>query len=288
MDTQLLKNKEEKKTPVFVSLASDTTFKYLYKNKKTRTWFQEIIYDQTGIDLSDYELIDNELNTGNKVKDYRLDVLLKKDRDYCIIEMNTSNEEISFRKAYSYLYRIAGNRYFSGEKYSNKPTTLIIFNSFPCREDKERNTLLFLLKEDKNHKITRNMIQSYEIYIPKVNKKIYNKIEKRLQLFGCTSYEEMREITDDPDDLVIIEELEKLGMNEEFLFGYSHELAHKTMMEELKEESFEDGVKLGIEQEKREIAKAMLKKNMDIETISEITNVSLKELNNLKQKEESK
>ena len=137
------------------------------------------------------------------------------------------------------------------------------------------------------------MIKSYEIYIPKVNKKAYNKIEKRLLLFGCNSYEEMRKITNDPEDLVIIEELEKLGMSEEFLFGYSHELAHKTMMEELKEESFEDGikqgfdngVKQGIEQgvleEKIEIAKAMLEEKISIDIISKCTGLSVKEINKL-------
>ena len=36
--------KEESKSEVrFISLCSDTTFKYLYKNSKTRKWLNEII-----------------------------------------------------------------------------------------------------------------------------------------------------------------------------------------------------------------------------------------------------
>ena len=51
----------------FVSLVSDTTFKYLFKNNETRYFFEEIILNKTGIDLKDYMLVDNEDNTGNFV-----------------------------------------------------------------------------------------------------------------------------------------------------------------------------------------------------------------------------
>jgi len=33
-------------------------------------------------------LVDNEDNTGNHVKDYRMDLVLKKDNNFIIIEMN--------------------------------------------------------------------------------------------------------------------------------------------------------------------------------------------------------
>ena len=42
----------------------------------------------TGIDLSDYTLIDQELNTGNNIKDYRLDLLFKKDNTIVNLEVN--------------------------------------------------------------------------------------------------------------------------------------------------------------------------------------------------------
>ncbi len=42
----------------------------------------------TGIDFSDYTLIDQELNTGNHIKDYRLDLLFKKDNTIVNLEVN--------------------------------------------------------------------------------------------------------------------------------------------------------------------------------------------------------
>ncbi len=42
----------------------------------------------TGIDPNDYTLIDQELNTGNNIKDYRLDLLFKKDNTIVNLEVN--------------------------------------------------------------------------------------------------------------------------------------------------------------------------------------------------------
>lgn len=62
----------------FFSLLSDTTFKYLFKKEENKPFFRKTILDVTGIDINGYTLIDNEINSGNNKKDYRLDILLKK------------------------------------------------------------------------------------------------------------------------------------------------------------------------------------------------------------------
>lgn len=53
------------------------------------------------------------------------------------------------------------------------------------------------------------------------------RINRRLQLFSCTSYEEMESITDDPADLEIIAELKKLSQDEEFMKEYARETEFK-------------------------------------------------------------
>ena len=47
-------------------------------------------------------------------------------------------------------------------------------------------------------------------------------------------------------------------------------------------EGLEKGVKEGLEQSKNEIAKNMLKENMDISLISKLTGLSKEQINNLK------
>ena len=68
----------ENKKETFVSLCSDTTFKYLLKKEETRNQIFEIIKSKTNIDLNEFKMIDNELNTGNSIKDYRMDLVFEK------------------------------------------------------------------------------------------------------------------------------------------------------------------------------------------------------------------
>ena len=77
--------------PRFVSLVSDTTFKYLWKNERTRKWFNEIIMGKIGIDLSNFELVDNEYNTGSNIKVQRNDIALSDlNNEIVIVGMNST------------------------------------------------------------------------------------------------------------------------------------------------------------------------------------------------------
>ena len=94
----------------FYSLSSDTTFKYLFKNPKTRFFFNELIYYYTSLDISEFNLIDNELSTGNKYVNYRIDTLLiNKNEDIIInVELNREHEEYTELRNRRYLHTLAG------------------------------------------------------------------------------------------------------------------------------------------------------------------------------------
>ena len=118
----LEKNKEKLEEDNFISLLSDTTFKYLYKNKETRNWLKNIIREAFFLDITNYHLIDNESNTGNKVKDYRMDLKLSDGNNTIIIEMNQKYYDFLESKNHQYLYREAGSMYDTGEVYSGNQT----------------------------------------------------------------------------------------------------------------------------------------------------------------------
>ena len=118
----LEKNKEKLEEDNFISLLSDTTFKYLYKNKETRNWLENIIREAFFLDITNYHLIDNESNTGNKVKDYRMDLKLSDGNNTIIIEMNQKYYDFLESKNHQYLYREAGSMYDTGEVYSGNQT----------------------------------------------------------------------------------------------------------------------------------------------------------------------
>ena len=279
----------EKETLVndnFVSLLSDTTFKYLYKNIDTRSWLQTIIKEVFLLDITDYELTDNESNTGNKVKDYRMDLKLVNGKNTIIIEMNKEYYEFIDSKNYQYLYREAGSLYDTGEDYQDRKTKLISFNNYRNKKipSLKMGSYVFI---DPKTKLRIEDIESYEIYLPNYKKVCYDssELEVSLSLFSADSFDKMRKLTNNPRDIKIIEELERLAMDEEFKLHYNAEAVKRKTENSIKKESYqhglEDGIEEGSKKEKLEIAQAMLNKKMDIETISEITELSTKEIEKL-------
>lgn len=271
----------------FVLLVSDTTFKYLYKNIKTRKWIDDIIRKKFSLDLSNYELVDSESNTGNSVKDYRMDIKLRNGKETIIIEMNNDYYEFLQAKNYQYLFREAGSMYDVGEDYGDKKTRLILFNNFKNKKLPEIKTGNFIFEDPLNH-ITIDDIESYEIYLPNFKKICYDsdEVDVSLSLFSATSFDEMRELTQNPKDIEVIKELERLAMDEEFKIHYDQEAVRKKTENSIRKESYEkglvQGIEQGIEQKNMEIVKNMLKKNIDIKTISECTGLPVEDINNLK------
>ena len=271
----------------FILLVSDTTFKYLYKNIKTRKWIDDIIRKKFSLDLSNYELVDSESNTGNSVKDYRMDIKLRNGKETIIIEMNNDYYEFLQAKNYQYLFREAGSMYDVGEDYGDKKTRLIFFNNFKNKKSPEIKTGNFIFEDPLNH-ITIDDIESYEIYLPNFKKICYDsdEVDVSLSLFSATSFDEMRELTQNPKDIEVIKELERLAMDEEFKIHYDQEAVRKKTENSIRKESYEkglvQGIEQGIEQKNMEIVKNMLKKNIDIKTISECTGLPVEDINNLK------
>ena len=275
----------------FILLVSDTTFKYLYKNIKTRKWIDDIIRKKFSLDLSNYELVDSESNTGNSVKDYRMDIKLRNGKETIIIEMNNDYYEFLQAKNYQYLFREAGSMYDVGEDNGEKKTRLILFNNFKNKKSPEIKTGNFIFEDPLNH-ITIDDIESYEIYLPNFKKICYDsdEVDVSLSLFSATSFDEMRELTQNPKDIEVIKELERLAMDEEFKIHYDQEAVRKKTENSIRKESYEkglvqgieQGIEKGMEQKNMEIVKNMLKNNIDIKTISECTGLPVEDINNLK------
>ena len=277
----------------FFYLANDTTFKYLFKNSKTRAFFEELIKYYTGLDISEFNFIDNELNSGNIYVDYRLDsILTNKDESIILnVEMNRIHKDYVDIRNRRYLHRIAGTS--KDNKYNDKK--IVIQLNFNCYKSKENDLLI----ED---------FKIHNIFIPKEEEICYNKdIQKKLKLFLCKSYEEMREIAKDDKEMnIVVDELERL--NKEKYFGglydakEDQEMLENSAREEGYQEGFElgqkrgeelgiergieKGIEKGIEQgiekgslsTKQEIAKSLLNEKVGIDVISKTTGLSLEEL----------
>ena len=268
--------------PKFISLVSDTTFKYLWKSERTNSWIREIIEAKTNIDLSGYDLSDNEMNSGSKVKDYRTDITLSNKMDNVIIEMNNDYYDSAEIKGRQYLFRKAGNSFDSGEKFTEVRTcTLVMFNNY-LKKGFEEQAVINSWFGAHELGIKYGDIEMFEIFLPIFSNMCYhrsNEIDKRLRLFSCQCYEEMYNIIDkDDSNYFIIEELERLGMNNKFVDEYDREFVQKKLMNSIKDEGYEAGKK----DEKIDVAKKSLEQKIDVNSISIITGLSIEEISKLK------
>ena len=290
----------------FISLLNDVTFKYLWKEERSRKWLEKVIKYTTDIDLDGYTLIDNELNGGGDYKDYRLDILMMKDNHFVNIEMNrfTTGRLDSYimNKNHSYLYRIAGNLYSSGERYEKKLVTQINFNNCYCPIRRDVGKLIFELC-DKKYEVVIEGIKDYEIYLESYKGICYNDSDKKnyyLSMFTAKSFDEMNKIAgSDKEALYIVESLEKLNQDKYFGALYDANVIQKKTensaryegykegkvdgIKEGKEEGLKEGLEKGANNKTIEIALSLLKNDVDINIISSSTGLSLDEIENLEQ-----
>ncbi|MCM1444713.1 MAG: hypothetical protein NC096_05405, partial [Candidatus Amulumruptor caecigallinarius] len=202
-------------------MISDTTFKYLYKNERTRYWLQEIIKEKTGIDLTNYILIDNEDNTGSRIKDYRFDLLFNngENNEFVIIELNREYSKSVEIKGRQYLYRKASHGFDRGENYDNPPNIkLVMLNNYYNRTNKAIMNINYKLY-NKDYELEYDDLEIHEIYLKPYHEMCYDKcskIDKRLWLLGSKDLQEIIEKKDN-DNKVIVEELERLSMDSKFI-----------------------------------------------------------------------
>ncbi len=277
----------ENKKETFVSLCSDTTFKYLLKKEETRNWIFEIIKSKTNIDLNEFKMIDNELNTGNGIKDYRMDLVFEKDNLIVILEMNNQRTESSNIKSYQYLYKIESSRFMVGEEYTEKRTILILFNNFKNPKSPNLLDAHFTFNDQENQLLIED-IESYEFYLPNYKRTCYDRydeIGRRLVLFTAKSFEEIESITQNSFDLEIIKELRNLSMDGIFLTAYEKEKVQQKLVNSAYKEGLNKGIEKGMEQgnkeSKIEIAKSMLAEDESLEKISRYTGLSIEDIQNI-------
>ena len=286
---------EEKKEKKFISLLSDTTFKHFFKIEDYKEFFNTIIKPIINMDIKDFKLYDAELNSGNEKRDYRLDILLVSDLvDIVIsIEMNQFPSEETKYKDRLYVYSLLAKSLNSGEDIKKKKVIQINFN-------KEKHPYVskgsfYLMDKETNREIKD--FEIYEVYLENYKGIRYNgdnKEEAYLSLFTANSYEELREIAgDDKEALKIVDELERLGLNDNFGLAYDNEMMQKKMINTARNWGYDDGkeagkaegkvegIEEGAKAKEIEIAKNLLNKGISIDLVSESTGLSIEDLNNL-------
>ena len=125
-------------------------------------------------------------------------------------------------------------------------------------------------------------IKDYEIYLLNYKNICYNKdnlLESYLSLFTAKSIEDLRKISSNNKEMtIIVDELERLNSDKYFGALYDNEIVQKKLQNSAWAE--------GALKKAQKIALALLEKGIDIQMISECTDLSVEEIENLKEMEE--
>ena len=203
------------KVPRFISLMADTTAKALVKDDHYKWFYEDFIKFTTGIDLKPYTAIDNELNTGNKVKDYRADTIFLYKNNLVNLEFNQFVYAHTMIKNIKYALRLAGNGYLQGEQYYHRYVTQINLNN-KIKSDKVKkwNEKDYKLEDYKSKAYLKD-VRIITIDLGEYKGIIYdgtNKYETYLSMLTAESYEEMERIVGDlKEGKIIMEKLKQLG-----------------------------------------------------------------------------
>lgn len=120
--------------------------------------------------------------------------------------------------------------------------------------------------------------------IKKTTELCYN--EKKMSILGMLDmdYEKLTNFKGDKIMDKLKNEALKLNNNDDFVKYLSDEDEERLLKNSFIEQGIEKGIEQGIEQNKISTAKKMLEKNIDIDSIKEITGLSLDEIKELKKR----
>ena len=270
------------KVPRFIPLLSDTAVKFLIKDENYRWFYEEIIKYKTGINLEGYKLIDNELNTGNKVKDYRTDLIFEKGKRLVNLELNQYVYKYTLAKNRYYALRLAGNGYLAGEDDVYKNVTQINLNNKIIHDGSKEESQLEYELQDPKYNLVLKEVKILEIYLLNYKGIVYNKTNKYdtyISMLIAETFEEMEKIVGDLEEgRKIMDKLKELGLDDKYGALYDSEVVHKKEINSARREGKIEGKIEGKREMTASIAKSMLEKEIDIPLISELTGLSKKQI----------
>ena len=257
---------------------ADTTAKALIKDDHHKWFYEDFIKFKTGINLKGYKLIDNELNTGNKVKDYRVDTIFLNKNNLINLEFNQFVYDHTMIKNIKYALRLAGNGYLQGEQYYHRYVTQInLNNKIMSKNVKKWNEKDYKLEDYKSRAYLKD-VRIITIDLGEYKGIVYdgtNKYETYLSMLTAESYEEMERIVGDlKEGKIIMEKLKELGLDDEFGAYYDAEIVHRKEINSARS----DGRKEGAKEREKSIAKTMLKAGESVNKVMNYTGLKKKEI----------
>ena len=228
------------------------------------------------------EFISPKINANSLTKFSDVDAIYKNDNIYINIEVNTTKSDITDKKNMRYICNIVLKQVPPGKKDKYKKLYQINLDDYDyfgknkfIYQSSIMEESLYIKRNDLFTIIDINLEYLRRLSYTDIKKEETNSLEQLLYIFICSDKEKREELYS-KNELMdkVNEKLESLT-NEYGTIYYDKEEYHKELVYEL-------GTKDGIKKEKMEIAKKMLKENMDIKLIIKVTGLTKEEIEILK------
>lgn len=276
-----------------VPLSNDLVFKNVVKNVVNRDFLAKIIYLVTGIDYN--YLFKNMIVIDADIPDKSVfvhhneqDVVVTIDNKYINVEMsndkakNKRKNEITSHKYASSMY-VKGSDY--NESYIFYQIAIENYNIF-------KNSDLITevgLTDLKNGEIETDEFRKFHVNLKNIPNKCYNELSERERYFKLFLIDDIGELDKISmgDDIMkkVVETVKSLSSDPIFMSELEKqqldEYCSAMAIVDARKEGRQEGKVEGEKSKQIEIAKKSLNENIDIETISKITGLSIDEINKL-------
>ena len=268
----LMKNQTEK------AVLKEEIKKRRYNNSDLLKALLEFILK---IKIDKLEIKKTELLSGNvNIKDKRVDAIVHTGNKKIEIEINSQNKNYLHTRSTAYICNIYQSNASVGDTYYEDTDILQVNLTWGLGKNNDEMKIYKIMNE-KGELYVKNFI-IYEINMDYYDKIWYSKNEdeiKKNQYMIMLDLDK-KELKSMPKDKIVdkyITNVTIVNDDPEFQKYMSEEEDKKKIQNSLLSEAKEEG----ISQEKISIAKNMLNKNMSIEDISDITGLSIEEINKL-------
>ena len=276
----------------FYTCKYDKAFKEIMMKEENFEILKKELESILEVTIEKIELQPLHIPTGNiHLKGKEVDLLVVTNQGKIEVEVNTYYNDYVRVRNFSYITNIYNNQVTVGDKYSEDTNVIQINLNYGIPDTKYRR--IYKVRDEEGKEYIKNFY-IYEINMEKLKKIWYDKneleIEKNKYLLMLDM--EIKDIKKLPKDKVVkeyMEKIEKLNNDPMFINWITKEkdeqMIKNTQLYNATQEGINIGISQGINQglQKRniEIAKSMLKKNMNIEDIIDITGLSKEEIKKL-------
>ena len=278
---------------------NDVVFQALFtrgKERITKALLEDIL--KIKIHKLDLDKSKDLLNDNKKDKNGRLDLrVVLNDNIECDIEIQLSTHDKVLERFLYYWSKMYTANLEIGEEYSKLRQTISIIivddEIKQFKEIKKACTKWQIREEEYRDKILTSYFQMVIIEVPKAIKEYEkdksNAVLQWMKFLDNPEDMEVRKIMEENQDIKEAkEELDKISQDDILrrmaLKAKLERMDHKQELYEAKRDGRAEGEAIGIKQNQKETALKMLKKQIDIQTIKEITGLTEEEINKLKNK----